>query len=259
MGVTRAGADLPLAGDHAKLSCDFEENAMTALPGPARNSKRDTISRLLTVAKREFGAKGLDGARVDDIARAAGVTKQLVYYYYRSKDELFASILDETAAIAMAEMVALELEHLPPPQALRVFLHQVFEQYRRYPVLALTVIEENRQHGLHVSARNKFPDLTPEVVNKLRCVLDRGALSGDFRAGIDAPAFLAMSVLLTTGCFISGYCLSVMMDVDLGTTSGQLAWRDQAIEFVLAAVRARGHDHASGQGDMVWMLRASPA
>ena len=47
----------------------------------AHNTKRETISRLLAVAEKEFGAKGLEGARVDDIARAAGVTKQLVYNY----------------------------------------------------------------------------------------------------------------------------------------------------------------------------------
>jgi AcrR family transcriptional regulator len=208
----------------------------------AHNTKRDTISRLLAVAEKEFGAKGLEGARVDDIARAAGVTKQLVYNYYRSKDELFASLLDEASAQAMSEMVALELDHLSPPQALREFLKGHFEQYRRFPMLGLTVMEENLQHGLHISSRNKFPELMPQLVAKVKVILERGTASGEFRSGLDPAAFLATAVLITAGCFVNGHCLSVMMGIDLTTEAGMAAWRDHSVEFVLAAVRATGHD-----------------
>src|ERR1700722_3058740 len=162
---------------------------MTAIPNRAHNTKRETISRLLAEAEKAFGAKGLEGARVDDIARAAGVTKQLVYNYYHSKDEIFESLLDEASALAMSEMVHLEIDHLPPPQALRVFLNSHFDQYRRFPLLGLTVMEENRRHGMHISARNKFPELMPRLIAKLGRILDRGAAGGDFRDGIDAAAF----------------------------------------------------------------------
>jgi AcrR family transcriptional regulator len=217
---------------------------MTAVTSRAHNTKRETISRLLAVAEKEFGAKGLEGARVDDIARAAGVTKQLVYNYYRSKDELFASLLDEASAQAMSEMVKLELEHLPPPQALRAFLNYHFDQYRRFPMLGLTVMEENRQHGMHISSRNKFPELTPLLVAKLSRILERGSASGDFKSGVDPAAFLATAVLITAGCFVNGHCLSVMMGIDLTTAAGMSTWRDHSVEFILAAVRAHSDDAA---------------
>jgi AcrR family transcriptional regulator len=230
---------------------------MTSITSRAHNTKRDTISRLLVEAEREFGAKGLEGARVDDIARAAGVTKQLVYNYYRSKDELFASLLDEASAQAMSEMVKLELGHLPPPQALRTFLNVHFEQYRRFPMLGLTVMEENRRHGMHISSRNKFPEMTPLLVAKLKLILERGAATGDFRSGIDAAAFLATAVLITAGCFVNGHCLSVMMGVDLTTAAGMTTWRDHSVEFILAAVRATGGDavdwvRPATMGDMTY-------
>jgi AcrR family transcriptional regulator len=211
---------------------------MTSITSRAHNTKRETINRLLAVAEREFGAKGLEGARVDDIARAAGVTKQLVYNYYRSKDELFASLLDEASAQAMSEMVELKLDHLSAPQALREFLNCHFDQYRRFPMLGLTVMEENLQHGLHISARNKFPELMPPLVAKLKIILERGAVSGDFRSGIDPATFLATAVLITAGCFVNCHCLSVMMGVDLTTEAGMAAWRDHSLDFILAAVRA---------------------
>jgi AcrR family transcriptional regulator len=217
------------------------------LASRAHNTKRETISRLLAMAEREFGAKGLEGARVDDIARAAGVTKQLVYNYYRSKDEIFVSLLDEASAQAMSEMIELELDFLPPPQALREFLNFHFEQYRRYPLLGFAVMEENRRHGIHISARNKFPELMPLLVAKLGGVLQRGVASGDFKGGADAATFLATAVLITAGCFVNGHCLSVMMGIDLSTEAGMTAWRDHAVDFVLSAARATGRDPLNSQ------------
>ena len=64
--------------------------------------KRATLARLLKEARLAFSEKGLAGARVDDIARAAGVTKQLVYHYFQSKEQLFASVLDESAQDLLA-------------------------------------------------------------------------------------------------------------------------------------------------------------
>ena len=213
-------------------------STVTPLPRRASNTKRDTISRLLEVAKREFTEKGLEGARIDEIARRAGITKQLIYHYYGTKEELFTAIIEETAASAMAEFVVLELDHLPPTAALRAFLYHIFDQYQRYPFLATSVVEENRQHGLHISARNEFPHVTPLVWSKLGKILDRGIHSGEFRAGLDPTRLLATFTLLMGGCFIHGYCLSVMSHLDLASREGQSIWREHAAQFILEAVRS---------------------
>ena len=103
-------------------------------------------------------------------------------------------------------------------------------------------MEENRQHGMHISSRNKFPELMPLLIAKLGRVLERGVISGDFRDGTDAAAFLATAVLIIAGCFVNGHCLSVMMGVDLTTAAGMTAWREHSVNFVLAAVRATNRE-----------------
>jgi TetR/AcrR family transcriptional regulator len=60
---------------------------------PGFNAKR-----ILDVAFREFALKGLAGARVDEIARRAGVNKQLLYYYYKNKEGLYTAVLAEMAS-----------------------------------------------------------------------------------------------------------------------------------------------------------------
>jgi AcrR family transcriptional regulator len=57
-------------------------------------------SKILETAAEVFAEKGFDGARVDEIAKKAGVNKALIYYYFESKDkileELFKNYIDET-------------------------------------------------------------------------------------------------------------------------------------------------------------------
>ena len=49
--------------------------------------------RILDAARAEFSEKGFDGARVDSIAQRAEVNKALIYYYFKSKDELLQELL----------------------------------------------------------------------------------------------------------------------------------------------------------------------
>jgi TetR/AcrR family transcriptional regulator len=54
--------------------------------------------RILDAARREFGIKGFDGARVDAIARRARVNKSLIFYYFQSKEELFRVLSEQRIA-----------------------------------------------------------------------------------------------------------------------------------------------------------------
>src|SRR5438034_10748229 len=52
---------------------------------------------IIAAAREEFGRRGFEGARVDRIARRAGVNKQLLFYYYHSKRGLFHAVLSRGA------------------------------------------------------------------------------------------------------------------------------------------------------------------
>lgn len=53
-----------------------------------------TRRKLLTAATEQFAAAGLAGARVDAIARAAGVNKERIYQYFGDKAGLFSAVLE---------------------------------------------------------------------------------------------------------------------------------------------------------------------
>ncbi|HUA92671.1 MAG TPA: TetR/AcrR family transcriptional regulator [Terracidiphilus sp.] len=65
-----------------------------------------TRARILDAAINEFSDNGLAGARTDQIAAAAGVNKALLYYYFRSKDALYAAALETVAERVVAASLA---------------------------------------------------------------------------------------------------------------------------------------------------------
>jgi TetR/AcrR family transcriptional regulator len=55
-----------------------------------------TEQKILDAAKQVFFDKGMDGARMQDIADKAGINKAMLHYYFRSKEKLFETIFAES-------------------------------------------------------------------------------------------------------------------------------------------------------------------
>ena len=82
----------------------------------AKASSRDV---LLRAARQVFAERGLEGARVDDIARRAQVNKQLVYHYFDNKDGLYAAVLEHVYKEIRQREQALDLSRFPAEEAMR--------------------------------------------------------------------------------------------------------------------------------------------
>src|SRR4029079_17796069 len=72
--------------------------------GPSKRARGDrspTRERILSAARHEFLQRGLDASHVGRIARAAGVNKRMIYYYFGSKDGLFRELLRRSTSAMM--------------------------------------------------------------------------------------------------------------------------------------------------------------
>ena len=68
-----------------------------------RDSERSRAA-VLAAAMKEFAESGYGGARIDKVAERAGVNKQLIYYYFGNKDDLYLAVLDSAySALRSAE------------------------------------------------------------------------------------------------------------------------------------------------------------
>ncbi len=59
-----------------------------------QNTKHNTEQQILEAARTVFIRKGLEGARMQEIANEAGINKALLHYYFRSKEKLFNHIFE---------------------------------------------------------------------------------------------------------------------------------------------------------------------
>jgi TetR/AcrR family transcriptional regulator len=95
-------------GTHVHLLKLFFENGFMVLRFPhirvnylvsMSASSPDSIpessskDRIIHAAEALFAQKGFEGARVDEIARQAGVNKALIYYYFKSKEEILHALM----------------------------------------------------------------------------------------------------------------------------------------------------------------------
>jgi len=78
----------------------------------------ETRGRILEAALNEFAANGMAGARTEQIAAAAGVNKALLYYYFESKEKLYAATLEMVSARVRDRSMAVFLREASPGERL---------------------------------------------------------------------------------------------------------------------------------------------
>ena len=61
---------------------------------PRPDVSKERKQQILDAAEDVFTRKGLDNARMDDIAKRTGLSKGSLYWYFKSKDDLIIAILD---------------------------------------------------------------------------------------------------------------------------------------------------------------------
>ena len=71
------------------------------------DDKVDTEKVILEAARRVFVRKGLDGARMQEIADEAGMNKALLHYYFRSKEKLFKMVFREAMGTFFPALVTI--------------------------------------------------------------------------------------------------------------------------------------------------------
>src|SRR6201990_2874107 len=161
---------------------------------PKRQANGKTPQRRkLAAARREFAASGLAGARVDEIAARAGVNKQLVYHYFGDKDALYLAVLEWVYEEIREQERKLNLEGLPPEQAIRKLIEASFDHLAAHPDFIVLLNDENRGGARHVRGSRRLEAMHSPLVSLVGTILRQGGRAGIFRRGVD-PVHLYISI-----------------------------------------------------------------
>jgi AcrR family transcriptional regulator len=148
----------------------------------------DRREQIIDTALRVFAEKGFARATNRDIARAAGITTGLIYYYFKSKEDLLRSALEERSPIQVMAHIPPEMLEQPPEVLLPLLILRILslvesEQF----VSLLRVLLPEILHGA--------TEVTPimlsffqRVIDFLSTYLDRQMAKGTVNAKLDARA-----------------------------------------------------------------------
>ena len=109
---------------------------------------KQTEEKIFEAATDVFVEKGMDGARMQDIADHAGINKSLLHYYYRTKDRLFNAVFEKIAGQMFKKFAPVLDENLSLEEKIRFFFreHIAFMQKNpRLPVFLLNEFHRNPQ------------------------------------------------------------------------------------------------------------------
>ena len=148
-----------------------------ALP-PRRDRARnpETIRRIVAAAEKIFAEQGIDGARTDAIARAARVNKALLYYYFKSKEDLHRFTL-QTLFGRMRQQVGAAMEGAVAPRDQLVnYVNGYFDFTSRHPNYPRLVQREvmGRGQSLHWIVQVYFGPLYRRLTATIRAGIARG-------------------------------------------------------------------------------------
>lgn len=208
-------------------------------PAPAEPRSRDadrSQQTILLAARDEFALFGLAGARVDRIAERADINKRLIYYYFKSKDDLFLAVLENTYADIRAAEQKLHLDEMDPVQAIRQLVSFTWHYYLDHPEFISLLNSENQHNAAHLKNSARIQDMNSPLVQMLDTVLQRGRSQSLFRDGVD-PIQLYISIASICYFYLSNnQTLSAIFGRDLRAPKAMAQRLSHMTDMVLGYV-----------------------
>ncbi|MEO7042836.1 MAG: TetR/AcrR family transcriptional regulator [Gemmatimonadaceae bacterium] len=198
-----------------------------------RRLPEERPQQILRAALEVFGEHGLAGARLEDIARRAGVSKGTIYLYFPNKEALFREMVRSTIVEAIVAG-----EGIPKLSSAREQLLTFMQNYWNFVrTPSFSVI-----YRVVVSELHHFPDLvefySAEVILRgqklIAGIISRGIETGEFRSTDPIVAGRMLISLFTTSAM---WCCKRQFFPSLQARSDEQVY-DELVDFYLSALRA---------------------
>lgn len=165
------------------------------------DERRAYIRReLLDEGRKLFARYGLRKTTMADLTKPVDIAPSTFYQFFDSKEELYLEILEEESERFFERATAPLEEHTDPEQAIRAYLHIVFEEMETNPLIERLLADDDRERLLHLYSEEEKLEQRNREVGYLIPYIEAWQEAGTIRDGdpetialtIDSVAMLAL-------------------------------------------------------------------
>ncbi len=149
------------------------------MPGVKKQHSGDTADTILNAAAEVFAEKGYEGARVDELARAAGVNKATLYYQIGDKEALYHAVITRVLRRTADEVCAAVKSAETCEQKLRDYINLFARNTGNMRYAAPILLREIASGGRHLPEESV--QQMGRLLGALGEALTEGARQGKFR------------------------------------------------------------------------------
>ena len=128
---------------------------------------KQTEEKIFEAATDVFVEKGMDGARMQDIANHAGINKALLHYYYRTKDQLFNAVFEMIARKIFKKFAPVFDENLTLEEKIRFFFKEHITFLQENPRLPGFILNEVNRNPARIRKLLKNVDFDRHLVKTI--------------------------------------------------------------------------------------------
>jgi AcrR family transcriptional regulator len=196
-------------------------------------------ARILQAAIDEFAARGVKGASMDAIAARTDTTRALINYYFGSKEKLYLAVLEHVYRGIREAESRLELDHLPPVEAIRRVVEHTYNYYLHHMGFCRLVVAENQARGRHLKKSKGMRTLNRSILDTLARILERGRAEGSLVRPVDAleihKAISALSLFNVT----NQYTFGAIFQCDMGAKGDVRGRQAMVADIILSYLMSK--------------------
>ncbi|MBI2059253.1 MAG: TetR/AcrR family transcriptional regulator [Nitrospirae bacterium] len=194
-------------------------------PAPHPAEPVGTRERILSAAADVFSEVGLEGSRIDVIARNADVNKAMIYYHFGSKEGLYIAVL-ESLILRIASETEKALSNITEPMtlALEIF-DRNFELYKSSEKVMRIILRESANGGEYFEEiKRRHPEIFTFQVRRTIELL-RGAMKAEMLQKTDPEKVIASALGLMVIFFGAKPLLGLLLE-EVPAEASWEAWKN---------------------------------
>ncbi len=201
-------------------------------PDP-ESGQATTPEDVVVTALGHFAELGFTEAKLEKIAKASGMSKRMIHYYFGDKKGLYVKTISHALKVLRPDAEAMQLESAVPVDGVRKIVEAVYSCITHHPDAVRLLLMENLHNHGGVESASAINDESNVLLN-LGKLLMLGQDAGAFRPGISAEDVLVLISSLGYFRISNRASMDYLYELDLGSDVNTEGMKRMVVDTVLA-------------------------